>query len=268
VSAPYLEVREVVRRFPGPRRGWLRRAGPPVTAVAGVSFTVEAGGAFGLVGESGSGKTTLARIVSGLLSPSAGEVRVGGEPAPGGGTRERRRLWRRVQYVHQNPRGALNPRLRVGRIVGGPLESLLGLSGEERDARVRDALARVGLDADAALRHPHAFSGGQAQRIAIARAVVVEPELLILDEPTSALDVRVQAEVLALLARLRETLGTTLLFISHDVPVVASLCSRIGVMHRGALVEEGPRRQVLEAPRHAYTRELLSAVPTLGRATG
>jgi len=263
VSAPCLELRDVSVRFAPPRRlSWWRR-GAPVRALEAVSLAIAPGCAYGLVGESGSGKTTLARCAAGLQAPSDGSVCVQGEPVKSEGLAARRALWRRVQYVHQNPRSALNPRLRVGHILAGPLGSLLDVRGEERDERVRRALERVGLEADAASRRPHAFSGGQAQRIAIARALVVEPALLVLDEPTSSLDVRVQAELLALLARLREETGVSLLFISHDLPVVAALCSRVGVLRAGRLVEEGPREQVLAAPRHPYTRELLESVPKL-----
>lgn len=258
-----VSVEAVTRRFPGPPRGILRRR-TPLTAVDGVSLEVARGSAFGLVGESGSGKSTLARMIVGLLAPSRGRLRVAGEEVRAGSLRARRDLWRRAQYVHQNPRGALNPRLPVGRIVAGPLESLHRVSAEERARRVRRALERVGLDPAAAGRRPHAFSGGQAQRVAIARAIVGEPELLVLDEPTSALDVRVQAEVLALLQRLRDDLGMTLVFISHDLPVVAALCPRVGVLEAGRLVEEGPREQVFGSPRHAYTRRLVDSVPRLG----
>jgi len=256
---PVVALREVTRRFPGPRTGLRRR--PAVTAVDAVSLEVPAGQAFGLVGESGSGKTTLARLVAGLDGPDAGEIRLSGEPVRADSREARRALWRRVQLVHQSPRASLNPRLRVASILGGPIESLLDLPEEEREERVRTTLERVGLPRDAAGRRPHAFSGGQAQRIAIARALVVEPEVLILDEPTSALDVRVQAGILALLDDLRRELGTTLLLISHDLPVVASLCSRVGVMRRGALVESGPREQVLGEPEHDYTRQLLDSLP-------
>lgn len=258
----FVEVRSLVRRFPGRASGLFGR-GDDVLAVDRVSLRVERGVAFGLVGESGSGKSTLARMVAGLLLPSSGEVRVAGTPLRTGSLAERRALWRRVQYVHQSPRRALNPRLRVSEIIGGPLESLLGLRAAERDRRVRAALERVDLEPDAARRRPHAFSGGQAQRIAIARALAPEPDLLILDEPTSALDVRVQASVLSLLARLRAELETTLVFISHDLPVVAALCSRVGVLERGRLVEEGPRERVFSSPAHPYTRQLLESVPSL-----
>jgi peptide/nickel transport system ATP-binding protein len=265
LSAPCLALHHLTVRFPGPRHGILGRRGPPRIALEDVSLSIGRGESYGLVGESGSGKTTLARVACGLLAPEAGEVRVLGEPIRARRLAERRALWRRVQYVHQDPRSALNPRLPVGRIVGGPLDSLLGLSRAAREVRVTQALARVGLDPDAARRRPHAFSGGQAQRIAVARALVAEPALLVLDEPTSALDVRVQAELLTLLARLRHEVGVALLLISHDLPVVAALCARVGVLRDGRLVEEGPRTQVLSAPHHPYTRELLASVPALGR---
>ena len=266
MSGPVVELRDVEVRYPAPRRSAWGRGAAPRSALRGVSLALRRGEAYGLVGESGSGKSTLARCIAGLEVPTGGSVRVLGESLRCDSLRARRTLWRRVQYVHQNPRSALNPRLAVGRIVGGPLESLLGLRGAERDARVGRALERVGLEAAAAARLPHAFSGGQAQRIAIARALVVEPALLLLDEPTSALDVRVQAEILALLARLRKESDLTLLFISHDLPVVAALCQRVGVLRAGELVEEGSRDRVLAHPRHPYTRKLLESVPLLAGA--
>jgi peptide/nickel transport system ATP-binding protein len=248
-------------RFAARRRARFFRGGEPVSALEGVSLTLGTGEAYGLVGESGSGKTTLARCVAGLARPSAGRILVEGRPVETGSLASRRALWRRVQYVHQNPRSALNPRRRVGQILAGPLESLLGVSRAECGSRVRVALESVGLEPDAARRRPHAFSGGQAQRIAIARALVVEPALLVLDEPTSALDVRVQAELLALLRSIRERTGVSLLFISHDLPVVAAVADRVGVLRAGRIVEEGDRMQVLREPRSEYTRALIASVP-------
>lgn len=232
-----------------------------------MSLSVARGACHGLVGESGSGKTTLARAVAGLLRFQAGEIRIGGQRLDTHSAQARRELWRRVQYVHQTPQGALNPRRRVGRILGAPLESLLGVRGGERDRRVARALESVGLEPAAAARYPHAFSGGQAQRIAVARALVVEPELVLLDEPTSSLDVRVQARLLALLDRLRRETGTAYLFISHDLAVVEAVCDTLTVLHDGRAVESGRADEVLRRPRADYTRELIASVPRWSRAT-
>ncbi len=260
MSEPLVSVEGVSVRFPrrrpGSRSEW-------VTAVQDVSLAMGAGDAYGLVGESGSGKTTLARVLAGLLPASEGRVCIAGEPIDTRRLAARRRLWCRVQFVHQTPRGGLNPRRRVAEIVGGPLESLRGIRGPGRDRAVADALDRVGLPRAAGRRFPNAFSGGEAQLIAIARALVAAPSVLVLDEPTSALDVRVQARILALLASLRRDLGMCLFLISHDLPVVAALCDRIGVMREGRLVEEAPAARLIEAPRQAYTRALLDAVPRL-----
>lgn len=264
MSAPLLEAEHLVRRFAGSRRGWLGRRGPPTLAVDDVSLRVARGRCFGVVGESGSGKTTLARMLAGLLAPSAGTVRLDGEPLRTDSRAALRRVRRRLQYVHQNPHSALNPRLRVGRILEGPLAALLGLPAAERAPRVAEALARVGLEPDAAHRHPHAFSGGQAQRIAIARALIAGPDVLVLDEPTAGLDVRVQARVLALLARLRRELGTTCVLVSHDLAVVEGVCDEVAVMQAGRVVEQGAVDAVFGSPRHPYTRRLLAAVPVPG----
>jgi len=265
MSEPLLAVDGLEVRY-APRR-WLARQ-QPEPAVQDVSFTIGAGEAFGLVGESGSGKTTIARVLAGLLPPSRGAVRLAGAPIRPTGRDARRALWRRVQYVHQNPRAALNPRLRVGTILGGAVEALCGLHGAERDRRVAESLERVGIAPAAAGRRPHAFSGGQAQRIAIARAIAVEPSVLLLDEPTSSLDVRVQAGVLALLDALRRDLGTTLLLISHDLPVVAALCGRMAVLRRGRLVETGDCATLLRGGGEPYTRELVASVPRLEALAG
>ncbi len=256
---PLLEARDVARVF---GRGAAR-----VEALRGVSLALEAGRSVGLVGESGSGKTTLARILVGLDVPSAGAVRFRRDPLDAQTPRTRRALWRRVQYVHQNPQSALNPRRRVGSIVETPLGALLGLDRAERAERAGRMLERVGLSRELARRRPHALSGGQAQRVAVARALVVEPEVVVLDEPTSALDVTVQARLLALLRELGDDLGVTFLLVSHDLAVVAELCPEVAVMRGGEIVERGHTDAVFARPRHAYTRRLLEAVPRLPRRT-
>jgi len=263
-GAPLLELVGIERRF-ATRPTWLdrllRRKPPVVHAVSDVSLAVAPREVVGLVGESGCGKSTLARIATGLLAPSAGHVRHRGvdlDTLDG----EARRRWRRaVQMVFQDPYGSLNPRLRVGRIVG---EAALfhGLVPRARLAeRVAELLDAVGLPADAAERYPHQFSGGQRQRIGIARALAVEPELVVCDEPVAALDVSVQAQVLNLLLALRDRLGLAYLFISHDLGVVRFLCDRVAVMYLGRIVESGDAETVLAEPRHPYTRALVAAVP-------
>lgn len=268
MSRAILEAAGVTRRFPGARRGGLRRRGDPILAVEDVSLAVPEGACFGLVGESGSGKTTLARMFAGLLPPSAGEIRCAGERVRTDSRSARRALWRRLQYVHQNPQSALNPRRRVGGILAEPLRSLLGIARAEREQRVARALERVGLEADAAVRYPHAFSGGQAQRIALARALILEPAVVVLDEPTSALDVRVQAHLLELLTELRRELGTAYLFISHDLALVAGFCEEVAVLQRGRVVEAGPCDELFARPRTEYTRRLIDAIPVPGLRRG
>ncbi|MEU4472047.1 ABC transporter ATP-binding protein [Micromonospora sp. NPDC023888] len=231
------------------------------TVVRDVSFTIARGETLGLVGESGSGKSTVARIVAGLLDADAGAVTFEGVRWAGVPERTRRPLRRRLQLISQDPLSSFDPRYTVGRVVA---ENLGGdVSRSERRDRVVDLLRRVGLGADLFDRHPRHLSGGQRQRVAIARAIAPRPTLLVCDEPVSALDVSVQAQVLDLLADLRATDGTALLFISHDLGVVHHLSDRVLVMHDGAVVEQGPVGDVFSYPRHDYTRSLLDALPTL-----
>jgi len=239
----------------------LATAGGPVRAVDDVSLAVERGAAYGLVGESGSGKSTLARLLLGLERPDSGRVVFDGVPLAEIPARRLRAMRRRFQPVFQNPYGALNPYLKVSTII---LEPLLahGRSSPNADRRkVRTLLERVGLPASAMDRRPGSFSGGERQRIAVARALATEPELLVLDEPVSALDVSVQAQILNLLNDLRRDLELTMVFISHNLEVVHHICERTAVMYRGTLVEEGPTISVLERPAHPYTAALLSARP-------
>ncbi|WP_234470988.1 ATP-binding cassette domain-containing protein, partial [Streptomyces sp. MBT70] len=250
------EVRDLRVDYPG------RRRSRPHTAVDGVSLRVRHGETLGLVGESGSGKSTIARVLAGLRRPTGGEVRFDGRDISGAATnaRLRRELSRDVQLVFQDPYASLNPRRTVEQIVTTPLRVHTDLDAARRRDRAVELLEQVGLSAAHLSRHPHEFSGGQRQRIGIARALAVRPRLVIADEPVSALDVSVQAQVLNLLMDLREELGLSLLFISHDLAVVRHFCDRIAVLKDGGLVETGPRDTVFDTPSAAYTKELLAAV--------
>jgi peptide/nickel transport system ATP-binding protein len=233
-------------------------------AVDGVDLEVYRGETLAIVGESGSGKTTLARLLLCLIVPDAGELSFLGHDLLKLSARELRRARREMQMVFQDPFASLNPRMRVGQIVAEPLEiHEKQLSPAERSEKARAMLRRVGLDDSAMSRYPHEFSGGQRQRIGIARALILRPQLVAADEPVSALDVSVGAQVLLLLNELQSELGLTYLFISHSLPVVAQIATRIAVMRRGRVVEVGPAEQVLRQPREAYTRELLAAVPAI-----
>ena len=233
------------------------------TAVRDVSFDIRRGETFGLVGESGSGKSTVARMIAGLYDPSFGRIRYDGTEIAGPEARPITPAMRQqIQMIFQDPFSSLNRRKRVGEIVSEPIRHhRLAGSRAEAAAIVADLLDHVGLGAEAANRYPHEFSGGQRQRISIARALATRPRFLICDEPTSALDVSIQAQILNLLKNLQAELGLTLLFISHDLPVIRQMCDRIGVMKSGELVELAPAEQLFEAPEHPYTAELLSLMP-------
>lgn len=254
-----LEVHDLVKDFPV-RRGLRRRARSVVSAVAGVSFTVPRGQTFALVGESGCGKTTTARLILRLLPATSGTVRFDGVDVLHTRPGELRRLRSRMQIVYQDPYSSLNPRLSVGAIVADPLR-VHGRFHDDGPARVQALLEQVGLDPAAARRYPHEFSGGQRQRIGIARALALEPDLLVLDEPVSALDVSIQAGVLNLLDELQRTLHLTYVLIAHDLAAVRQLADQVGVMYLGKLVEAGPADRVYTEPQHPYTQALLSAVP-------
>jgi len=242
------------------KRGWLGRAGRVTHAVDGVSITLREGGTLGIVGESGSGKSTLARTLLGLVPPDAGAITLAGKPLVFKGGSAHRDHARRVQMVFQDPYGSLNPRQRVGEIVAqGPM--VHGTPRREAMARAAELFELVGLSADAIRRYPHEFSGGQRQRVGLARALAMQPRVLIADEPVSALDVSVQAQVLALLARLRDQLGLSIVFITHDLRVAAQVCDHIAVMKSGRVVESGVCADVFRQPAHPYTQALLTAVP-------
>jgi peptide/nickel transport system ATP-binding protein len=228
-----------------------------------VSLGLARGASLGVVGESGCGKSTLARILIGLEVPSAGELRWEGRVATGFSRADWRACWRKAQFVFQDAQSALNPRHTLSRILETPLVTMLAMPRARRSRRIDELLDQVGLSPDFGARYPHELSGGQAQRIVLARALAVGPEALILDEPVSALDVSIQAQILALLRELRERLGLTYLFISHDLAVVEQLCDEVVVMKDGRVVERGSREQVFRSPQAEYTRTLLQAAPAL-----
>ncbi len=258
---PFLEVAGLQVHFPI-RRGLLQRTVGHVRAVDGVDLAISPGRTLALVGESGCGKTTVGKALLQLIRPSAGSVRLGGADLVGLSGRRLRAARRHLQMVFQDPFASLNPRLRIGEIIGEGMDALgVGSGGERREALVA-LLGQVGLPAAALDRYPHEFSGGQRQRIAIARALAVQPELLVCDEPTSALDVSVQAQILNLLKELQAELGVAYLFITHNFGVVDYLAHDVAVMYLGRIVERGRAEEVLGAPRHPYTQALLSAVPS------
>jgi ABC-type glutathione transport system ATPase component len=266
-SGVLLEARELRKSY-GRASGLFagNGGGARFTAVDGVSFSVAAGETFAIVGESGCGKTTLARMLLRLIEPDSGEVRFEGQDllrVNGEALREKRR---QMQMIFQDPFASLNPRMRVGAIVAEPLAiHEPKLSAGERRERAVATLKRVGLSEDAMKRYPHEFSGGQRQRVGIARALILRPKLVVADEPVSALDVSVGAQVLLLLQELQREFGLTYVFISHSLPVVAQVATRVAVMRAGRFVEVGDVEQVLHAPADAYTKELLAAVPELPR---
>ncbi|WP_338895956.1 oligopeptide/dipeptide ABC transporter ATP-binding protein [Streptomyces sp. TG1A-60] len=257
-----LELDGVKVHFPVRKGILFDRTVGHVHAVDGVSLKVEAGQTYGLVGESGCGKTTLGRAVLRLVDITEGEVVLDGTDLAKLPDEEMRRFRRRLQMVFQDPLGSLNPRQNIESILSeGMLAHGIGATQEERREKIKEILSRVGLPTNALSRYPHEFSGGQRQRIGIARALVLEPDVIICDEPVSALDVSIQAQVINLLEELQEELGLTYLVIAHDLAVVRHISDVIGVMYLGALVEEAPSDALYAQPRHPYTRALMSAVP-------
>lgn len=259
-----LTVDNVEKRFGG-GRSLLGGRRPAVHAVQGVDVTVELGETLGIVGESGCGKSTLARMLVGLDRPSSGTIRIEGIDGDSHAQGGLRTLARTVQYVFQDPVSSLNPRKTIRTILETPMVHLLGMDKAAREARLDELMQAVKLSPDFLNRYPHEFSGGQAQRIGIARALAAEPKLIILDEPVSALDVSVQAQVLNLLEDLQERFELTYVFISHDLSVVESVSDRVAVMYFGRIVECADARSLFRAPRHPYTRLLFDAAPVPGR---
>ncbi|MDX8152613.1 ATP-binding cassette domain-containing protein [Patulibacter brassicae] len=257
-----LEVRELVKEFPITKGLLVRRRVDAVRAVRGVSFDVRRGETFGLVGESGCGKSTTARMICRLIDPTSGSIAFDGRDVAPLRRGELGPFRRDVQMVFQDPYSSLNPRHTVGSIIGAPLDIHGLATGQgERKRRVQELMDLVGLNPEHYNRLPHEFSGGQRQRIGIARAIALEPKLLIADEPVSALDVSIQAQILNLLRRLQRDLGLSLLFIAHDLSVVRYMCDRIAVMFAGEIVELATSEELYAQPGHPYTRRLLDAVP-------
>jgi oligopeptide/dipeptide ABC transporter ATP-binding protein len=266
---PLVEARALVKHYDSRRGLWGRLTGNPgtlVQAANGVDLAIRRGETLGLIGESGCGKSTLGRVLLRLHEPTSGKVFFDGVEVTALDDQAMKAMRRRMQIIFQDPYASLNPRKTVRQIVGQPLK----VHGLARRAEVADRVAamleNVGLKAHHMSRYPHQFSGGQRQRIGIARALILNPAFIVCDEPVSALDVSIQAQIIALLDDLKRELGLTYLFISHDISVIGYVSDRVAVMYLGEVVEEGPTRAVLAAPRHPYTQALLSAVPRVERA--
>ena len=262
MAEPVVKVEALTKSFAQERRSLLTPR-KRLRAVKNVSVDISRGESFGIIGESGCGKSTFARMLVGLHGPDSGSIRLGGRDVSAMSSQERNRI---VQYVFQDPAGSLNPRKTVRQILTTPLKTLRGLDARAAEAELAEILDAVKLPADALSRFPHEFSGGQAQRISIARALLARPEIIVLDEPVSALDVSVQAQILALLADLRAEFGLTYIFISHDLAVVEAFCDRVAVMYFGEIVEVAAANSIFASAAHPYTNLLASTVPRRGDA--
>ncbi len=256
-----LEAKGLSKSFPV-GRSLFRGATGEVKALRPVDLVVTQGETLGIVGESGCGKSTLARMLVGLMKPSTGRIEIGGKPLD---TSDRRVSSQQIQYVFQDPISSLNPRKTIRQILEAPLKRLFGMDGAARARRIAEVLDAVNLRPEFLDRYPHEFSGGQAQRIGIARALLEKPKIMVLDEPVSALDVSVQAQVLNLLADLRREYDLTYLFISHDLAVVEAVSDRVAVLYFGKVVEIGPAEEIFAHPKHPYTRLLAESAPVVGR---
>jgi peptide/nickel transport system ATP-binding protein len=265
-SIVLLELRNLTKIFPLGESIFGGGAEGEVRAVDDVSLDIQAGETLGLVGESGSGKSTLGRLVLRLIAPTSGSIRFDGTDLLTARHGEMRRLRRDMQIIFQDPFGSLDPRMRVEDVISEPLIIHEKMSASARRTRAAELLRAVGLDQSALRRFPHEFSGGQRQRIGIARALALKPRFIVADEPVSALDVSVGAQIVNLLAQLQREFGLTYLFISHSMPVVRYLATRIAVMYRGKIVEVGPTEQLTGAPAHSYTKSLLAATPEMESA--
>jgi oligopeptide/dipeptide ABC transporter ATP-binding protein len=256
-----LDARHLVKYFPTGASGLLGRPTKEVKAVDDVSFTIEDGTTLGIVGESGCGKSTLARVVTRLIDPTSGSVVLDGQDITTLSGHDLRIARRKMQMIFQDPYASLNPRHSVGQIISAPLEVQKISPANGVKSRVQELMNLVGLNPEHYNRYPHEFSGGQRQRIGIARALILEPKLLVADEPVSALDVSIQAQILNLLENLQKELGLTYMFIAHDLSVVRHIADNVAVMYLGKMIETGPSASVYSSPRHPYTTALLSAVP-------
>lgn len=260
MSRPLLEIRDLAVHFPLARRSAFGRK-RTLRAVQGVNLVLNEGECLSIVGESGCGKSTTALTVMGLQEPTAGEILFQGKPLTGPGAPGRKDRARIAQMVFQDPYASLNPRQTIGHMLSAQLALHAMASGREADRRVAEMLVRVGLAPEHADRYPHEFSGGQRQRIGIARALMLDPKILVLDEPVSALDVSIQAQIINLLMDLQETLGLSYIMISHDLSVVEHVSDRVAVMYFGRVVEEGDWHAIFSRPTHPYTRRLIGSVP-------
>ena len=254
-----IELKDLSKTFTG-GKGFLGKPRNVVTAVNRVSLAVSQGETLGIVGESGCGKSTLAKMLVGLLQPTDGQIEIYGQPL---GNLKSPQIGKHIQYVFQDPISSLNPRKTIRQIMHAPLKHLKNLPREVREEQIREIFEAVNLRYEFLDRYPHEFSGGQAQRIGIARALAASAKVIILDEPVSALDVSVQAQILNLLSELRAQFNLTFLFISHDLGVVKHMCDSVVVMYMGKVVEHANREQLFSAPKHPYTKTLLNAVPKL-----